>query len=61
DFAYFQQRIPGLYFLLGIKPADTPKEKAAPNHSPRFFVDEQALPVGVKALTQLTLDYLNGE
>ena len=33
---------------------------AAPNHSPRFFVDEAALPVGVRALSHLAVDYLAG-
>jgi amidohydrolase len=32
--------------------------KAEPNHSPRFFVDEAALEVGVRALSALALDYL---
>jgi len=34
---------------------------AAKNHSPNFFVDEGALPVGVKALVNLTVDYLRGK
>jgi metal-dependent amidase/aminoacylase/carboxypeptidase family protein len=28
------------------------------NHSPYFFADEGALPVGVRALTHLTIDYM---
>ena len=28
------------------------------NHSPLFFADEGALLVGVRALTNLTLDYM---
>jgi metal-dependent amidase/aminoacylase/carboxypeptidase family protein len=28
------------------------------NHSPHFFADEAALPVGVRAMTHLTLDYM---
>jgi amidohydrolase len=31
---------------------------AAPNHSPRFTIDEQALPLGVRALSALAADYL---
>jgi amidohydrolase len=58
DFSYFQQRIPGLYFFLGIVPDSADPDKAPRNHSPYFFADEGALPVGVRALTHLTLDYM---
>ena len=60
DFSYFQQKIPGLYFFLGVVPKGQDPQKAAKNHSPHFFADEGALPVGVRAMTQLTLDYLSG-
>ena len=60
DFSYFQQKIPGLYFFLGVTPDGTNPATAAKNHSPLFFADEKALPVGVRALTQLTLDYMAG-
>jgi amidohydrolase len=58
DFSYFQQRIPGVFFFLGCTPHGRDPAGAAANHSPRFFVDEQALVLGVRALTQLTIDYL---
>jgi amidohydrolase len=58
DFAYFSERIPGFYFFLGVyKPG---VEQAAPNHNPNFFVNEDSLAVGVRALTAVTLDYLRG-
>jgi amidohydrolase len=57
DFTYFQRAVPGLFFFLGVTPPDQ-VGKAAANHSPRFFVDEKALVVGVRALSQLTADYL---
>ena len=60
DFSYFQQKIPGLYFFLGVTPDGVNPTTAAKNHSPLFFADEKALPVGVRALTQLTLDYMAG-
>jgi len=59
DFSRYQQRIPGFFFFLGITPASTPKDQVASNHSPRFFVDESALLLGVKAMSHLALDYLN--
>jgi amidohydrolase len=60
DFSRYQQRIPGLFFFLGITPPGTDPRSAAPNHSPRFFVDEAALPVGVRALAHVAVDYLSG-
>jgi len=58
DFSYFAQKAPGLFLFLGVVPKTQDPLQAAPNHSPRFFVDEGALPVGVRTLTQLALDFL---
>ena len=57
DFSYFQEVIPGFYFYLG---GMNPENKEAfPHHTPDFFIDESGLLLGVKALTQITFDYLN--
>jgi amidohydrolase len=57
DFTFFQREVPGLFFFLGVTPhADM--GKAAQNHSPRFFVDETALITGVRAMTNLAVDFL---
>ena len=58
DFSYFQQEIPGFYFFLGVRPKGVSPEEAAPHHSPYFFSDEGALPVGVRALSHLVVDYM---
>jgi amidohydrolase len=58
DFAVFQQKVPGLFFFLGVTPAGKDPAQAAANHSPRFFVDEDALVVGVRALANLAVDYM---
>jgi len=58
DFALYEQKVPGLFFFLGITPKGTDPSKAAPNHSPRFFVDEGALVPGIRALANLAVDYL---
>jgi amidohydrolase len=60
DFSYFQQQVPGLFFFLGVTPPGQ-EATAAANHSPLFFADESALPVGVRALANLTVDYLTGQ
>jgi amidohydrolase len=60
DFPYFTRNIPGLYVFLGVNKAGVGPMDAAANHSPRFFVNEDALPVGVKTMATLALDYLSG-
>lgn len=46
DFSFYQQQVPGVYFLLGI--GDTP-----PLHSPRFSFDEKALTAGADFFTAI--------
>ncbi len=58
DFSFYQREIPGMYFFLGILPPGTEPDKIEANHSPRFFVDENAIPVGLKALSYLAVDFL---
>ena len=56
DFAMYQQRIPGLFFFLGV--GNTAKKITAMIHTEYFDLDEDALPIGVRALAGVTLDYL---
>jgi amidohydrolase len=60
DFAYFQQKIPGVYFFLGVAPKGADPAKVEPNHSPRFNPDEGTLLTGVRALAHLAADFLAG-
>lgn len=60
DFSYFAQRAPGMFVNLGVVPAGQDPAKAASNHSPLFFADEQALPIGVRTMAALAVDYLAG-
>ncbi|MFA3791170.1 amidohydrolase [Aliiglaciecola sp. SL4] len=59
DFSYFQDKIPGLYFMLGIGADGVPEEDMKTNHSPDFYVNEKALKTGVKVMSSLAMDYLN--
>ena len=59
DFSFFANEVPGLFLFLGVAPDDP--TLIYPNHSPRFYADERALPVGVEALTSMTLDYMMSE
>lgn len=58
DFSFYQEKVPGMFFYLGVTPKGTDVDKAAPNHSPRFYVDESGLINGVRALSNLTVDYM---
>ena len=57
DFSFYQQRIPGLFVFLGVRKPGASMEEYAPNHSPRFKVDEDALKLGVRVLANLAVDY----
>jgi len=58
DFSYFQEKVPGMFVMLGVTPADRDPAKVAANHSPYFFADEAALPNGVKVMSALAVDFL---
>src|SRR5690606_14890906 len=60
DFSYFQERVPGLFVFLGVASEGTDLATVAPNHSPLFQVDEAALPVGVRVMSGLAVDFLAG-
>jgi amidohydrolase len=60
DFSFFQQKVPGVFVFLGVTPRDQDYTKAPTNHSPLFFADESALPVGVRVMANLAIDYLTG-
>ncbi|WP_202424242.1 M20 metallopeptidase family protein [Duganella levis] len=53
DFAYFQQKIPGVYFFLGGSNAE--KGLIAMNHAPDFQVDEESIRVGVRSFSSLII------
>ena len=59
DFSFLAMRAPGLFVFLGVTPQDR-IATADGNHAPGFFIDESALPVGVRALAHLAVDYLQG-
>ncbi|ATY83877.1 amidohydrolase [Kyrpidia spormannii] len=48
DFSAYQSRVAGSFFFIGAGNPD--KGIVYPHHHPRFTVDEDALPIGVKAL-----------
>ena len=58
DFALFAQAVPSVYFFVGVTPEDQDPANAPANHSPKFFVDEDSLRVGMQSMLQASLDYL---
>lgn len=58
DFAYYVEKVPGMFFFVGACPADMDPAKAASHHTPDFMMDEGSMRVGLKAMLQLTLDYM---
>jgi amidohydrolase len=57
DFSYYANQVPGFFFMVGATPKDQDAIKAPSNHSPEFFLDEEALKVGTRAMLQVALDY----
>jgi amidohydrolase len=60
DFSLFAKEVPGFFFMVGSTPRGQDAATAPSNHSPEFFVDEQALKVGTRAMLQVALDYQHG-
>lgn len=56
DFAYYLQKIPGTFYIVGSKPYDV--EDPYMNHHPKFDVNEDCLLVAAKSLTDIALDRL---
>jgi len=55
DFAYFADEVPGFYYRLGVlKPGTT----SGGLHTPTFRGDDGAVPVGIRAMSRLLVDYL---
>lgn len=59
DFAYLARKAPGFYFFLGVK--SPTQATAAPLHSPNFNPDERSIPLGIRILSHLLLDALDGQ
>jgi amidohydrolase len=55
DFSYFANEVPGFFYRLGgRKPGTT----SGGHHTPTFHMDDGAVPVGMRTMAGLLLDYL---
>ena len=59
DFSFFAQRAPGLFVFLGSTRRGVDATAAPTNHSPLYEVDEGVLPLGVRTLANLAVDFLS--
>ena len=55
DFAFFSQKVPGFYYRLG---ATKPGTTNGNLHTPTFRADDGAVPVGMRAMAGLVVDFL---
>jgi amidohydrolase len=60
DFSYFAKVVPSMYFFVGATPRGTDPLTAPSNHSPEFFLDEEALKIGTRAMLAVATEYLEG-
>ncbi len=58
DFSFYEQKVPGIFIHLGGLPKGADPVKAPAHHTPDFYIDESGFALGVKALCDLTLDYM---
>jgi amidohydrolase len=57
DFSFFSQIVPGFYFKLGVVPEG---KVSGGHHTPTFYADDASVPIGMRALSTLAVDYLAG-
>jgi amidohydrolase len=58
DFAFYKKHVLGLFFFVGAMPPDQDPSTVPSHHTPDFMVDERAFVTGVKAMLNLTVDYM---
>ncbi len=56
DFSFFANIVPGFFYRLGqVKPGTS----SGDHHTPTFLADDSAVPVGIKAMSFVLVEYLN--
>jgi amidohydrolase len=58
DFSFFGQKVPGFFYFVGGMSKNADRSKTAAHHTPDFFIDESGMITGVKAMLNLTLEYM---
>jgi amidohydrolase len=60
DFAFYAAAVPSFFFYVGITPPGQNLETTPANHSPYFYIDENGLPLAVRALMSVAIEYMSG-
>lgn len=55
DFSFYAREVPGVFFRVGV---GDPARPSGGGHTPDFYLDERGLDVGLRAMLQVTLDFL---
>jgi amidohydrolase len=55
DFAYYLEKVPGCFFLIGVEPPD--RNEYPPLHSDRFDFTDTAMAVGMRMFVELVRNY----
>jgi amidohydrolase len=58
DFSEYQKVVPGFFFFVGAMPPDQDPTKVPSHHTPDFMIDERGFITGLKAMLNVTLDYM---
>lgn len=58
DFSFYQRKVPGFFFFLGAYPAEMNLKTQPTHHTADFMIDEKSMITGVRALLNLTVDYM---
>lgn len=58
DFSEFQKKVPGLFFFVGAMPPDQDPTKVPAHHTPDFMIDERGMLTGLRAMLNVTMDYM---
>lgn len=58
DFSEYQKKVPGLFFFVGAMPPNQDPNTVPSHHTPDFMIDESAMLTGLKAMLNVTLDYM---
>ncbi|HEX8392808.1 MAG TPA: amidohydrolase, partial [Longimicrobium sp.] len=57
DFAYYGRTAPSFFYRLG---TTAPGTTSGDHHTPTFMADDASIPIGMRVMTGLLLDYLRG-
>lgn len=58
DFSFFANKVPGFFFFVGGMPKNADPKKTPSHHTPDFYIDESGMLPGLKAMLNLTAEYM---